>query len=153
MIDTKNLISFFISDSPQYHYILDGDPTPLMRPRMGSRGQYRTVYDAQHHIKLVKGIYLRNQHLDRPALVGALALTVVFYMPLRDSWSAKKRDAMRGKPHLIVPDFSNLLKFMEDISQDVKVIVNDCQIVAVLGAKIYTDDKPRTEFMFQEIRE
>ncbi len=42
------------------------------------------------------------------------AYRVVFEIAMPRSWPTEQREAMRGKPHLVRPDTSNLLKALED---------------------------------------
>lgn len=39
---------------------------------------------------------------------------VIFILPMPNSWSKKKKEAMIGKPHQQKPDIDNLLKFVMD---------------------------------------
>jgi Holliday junction resolvase RusA-like endonuclease len=48
---------------------------------------------------------------------------VVFFVPMPKSWSAKKREAMAGKPHQQTPDVDNYLKALLDA-----IHANDCRI-------------------------
>jgi Holliday junction resolvase RusA-like endonuclease len=57
---------------------------------------------------------------------------------------------MRGRLHVSKPDLSNLLKFMEDLAVDIRILKDDCLIAETTCRKVY-DDNPRTEFIFQEI--
>jgi Holliday junction resolvase RusA-like endonuclease len=41
-------------------------------------------------------------------------LEATFYMPMPDSWSKKKKEAMIDKPHQQTPDLDNLLKALQD---------------------------------------
>ena len=41
-------------------------------------------------------------------------LDIVFYLPMPDSWSKKKKREMNGKPHQQKPDVDNLLKGFTD---------------------------------------
>lgn len=146
MISSLVSQSSHIIDPRVHRYVIDGPPIPLMRPRIKGR----RCYDSQHHVKLIQGITLRNQANDRPSIVRAVSLTVTFYMQIPISWSEKRKAAMRGKPHVSTPDYSNLLKYVEDVCVDVKILRDDSLIYECMGRKIY-DDHPRTEFLFVEI--
>jgi Holliday junction resolvase RusA-like endonuclease len=41
-------------------------------------------------------------------------LEVVFFMPMPDSWSSKKKERMNGMPNKSRPDVDNCLKFLMD---------------------------------------
>lgn len=146
MTTLNKALSVDIIESCSFRYLLKGDPTPWMRAGVsGAR-----FYDQQRHIKLSTGFQLRDQHEARPAHLKALRLVAVFYMPMAQSWSSKKRDLMRGQYHFYTPDTSNLIKFIEDVSVEVGILRDDCLIASQIIDKIY-DDNPRTEFIFQEL--
>lgn len=146
MILSTKKESSSISDSRIHKYVIMGQPVPLMRPRIKGR----TCYDSQRHIKLIQGIGLRNQLDDKEPLVRAVSMTVTFYMTIPVSWSEKKKQAMIGRPHTSTPDYSNLLKYVEDVCVDVKILRDDALIYECIGRKVY-DENPRTEFLFVEI--
>ena len=52
---------------------------------------------------------------------------VVFVMPLRKSYSKKKKNTLRGQPHQIVPDTDNMLKALWDA-----VLKQDCRLYRLL---------------------
>lgn len=44
---------------------------------------------------------------------------LVFYIPMPESWSVKKKDLMNGKPHQVKPDIDNLVKaFLDSLLED-----------------------------------
>lgn len=133
------------SDGKVYSYVLPGNPVPLARPRF-SRGN---VWDSQSVVKLHAGQIIKDQHGDLPLLTGALHMDVTFFMPISSCASMKKRQRMRGAPHIYRPDFSNMLKFIEDVCQGI-VYGDDCIISSICGSKIY-DDTGRTEIILSEI--
>ena len=137
---------FSLKESPLYSYVLEGDPIPWMRARVRSK----IFYDGQKALKLMRGIPLRNQHGDNPPVKGAVALRVIFYMPMPKGWSEKKRLSMVGAPHYIRPDIDNLQKFLKDVAVDAEVLHDDCIIVEVSAAKVYAEHA-RTEFMIYEV--
>lgn len=61
-----------------------------------------------------------NKYFRYGADIRALGVTMpevprlVFTLPMPPSWSKKKKDLMRGKPHLSKPDCDNLLKGLQD---------------------------------------
>lgn len=127
-------------------YVLHGDPIPLARPR---HTQHH-VYNPQHHDQRRTKVELIALHDKKPFLQGPLGLEVNFYMPMPASWSAKKKEAMAGKLHMSKPDFSNLLKYIEDCGTGV-CYKDDALIASVTGKKIY-DYLPRTELFLTEIK-
>ena len=127
-------------------YILSGDPVPLARARHG-KGQ---TYNAQAPIQNRCKLDLMKQHNKQPLLKGPLHLEIHFYMPMRSSWAQVKKERLAGTPHIFKPDWSNLLKFVEDCGTGV-IYQDDCLIYSVTGTKVY-DWYPRTEFYLTEIK-
>ena len=125
-------------------YILQGDPTPLARARIGRS----RMWDPQKEMKLVHGIYLRNQHAGQPIFEEPLLLKVTFYMPIPPSRRKKIKDF---QPHHYKPDLSNLIKYLEDIGTGI-LYHDDCLIQACNAVKVYHHN-PRTEFELFTIRE
>jgi Holliday junction resolvase RusA-like endonuclease len=87
--------------------------------------------------------------LDYSPLEGAISFEANFYMPIPASWSEKKKQRMVGKPHISKPDWSNLLKFVEDCCTGI-LFKDDALIAKVSGIKVY-DFEPRTEIILLEI--
>lgn len=125
-------------------YIIIGDPVPLARPRF-CKGH---VFDSQKMNKMVASNSIMYQHKNRLHFTGPLHLQVTFFMAL-PRCSKKKQELLLGTFHKARPDFSNLLKFIEDVAQDV-LYDDDCIISSVCGSKIY-DRQPRTELILTEI--
>ena len=122
-------------------YVIKGDP--IAWARAGLHG--KRVYDTQKHQKLVAGITLRDQHQGRPMYQGPLSLDVTFYLKIPQ----RRNDNWDNKPHYSPPDFSNLLKFIEDIGTGL-LYEDDRLISHVSGKKVYGIE-PRTEFTIMEL--
>lgn len=77
-------------------------------------------------------------------LIGRLDLNfkaITFVLPMPKSWPKKKRDEMRGQPHVQKPDLSNLLKAIEDALYCKKNTGLDDETIHTLGElkKIWHD--------------
>jgi len=90
-------------------YIISGDPMPLARARYGKN----KIWDSQKQQKFAFGLQLNSQHEGRPLYSGPLHLDVTFFMSI-PQYKATKSTTMIGRPHIFVPDLSNLIKFIED---------------------------------------
>ena len=123
-------------------YIIMGKPTPLARARHANGH----VYDSQKHEKLRVGLHLENQHDDKPKYKGALHMEIIFYFEP----SNKKRDLLHGRPHIIKPDTSNLIKFYEDVGNGI-LYQDDCTIASITAKKLYDKGETRTEIIITEI--
>lgn len=78
---------------------------------------------------------------DKIALTKATTLTFRAYLPMPESWSAHKREAMRGEPCLGKPDLDNLQKSLADA-----LFANDECVYAGDQEKFWDDGSgPRME--------
>lgn len=95
--------------------------SPVAKPRM-------TVSDKWKHRAVVERYFAyRDRIRYESRLKGLEGLpdsidSIVFALPMPTSWSQKKKDLMRGKPHQQTPDLSNILKGLEDVWQEDKHI-------------------------------
>lgn len=126
-------------------YVVLGKPTPLHRPRLGEHG----VYDSQKTLKLKIGADLKAQHNKAPTLCGMLHLHLDFYMQLPKTKSHRNH-LIQQQYHVYKPDISNLIKFIEDICVDIRMIEDDCLIASISARKLYSAC-PRTEFYFETL--
>lgn len=100
---------------------------PVAKPRMTRRDKwaqrpavmrYRMFCD---HFRLVVRTLPETFH-------------VTFHLPMPASWSQKKRDSLRGKPHQQKPDVDNLLKAVADAAMK-----DDSGIWDVRATKVWSD--------------
>lgn len=125
------------------HYVIPGDPVPWKRPA----GKHHR-YDEQKQIKLLFGLHLKEQHTGKP-FEGPLHLHIVFHMPLSKKLTMQNALKWDGKFHHSRPDFSNLLKLLEDCGNGL-IFKDDSQIAKLSGDKVYSAH-PRTEFTIREL--
>lgn len=130
-------------------YVIMGDPVALARARHSRATGH--VYDSQRHIKLVWGIDLSRIHNEEPYFIGPLQMEVSFYLPIPTSYSANRKEKVRGQFHAIRPDLDNLIKFVCDVANKI-CYYDDCVISRVIMQKVYDDGQgPRTEFSLSEL--
>ena len=81
---------------------------PVAKPRMTRRDRW-----AQRPAVLA---YRAYADALRAHYAGPLPdeVVIVFTLPMPRSWSARKRDRMRGQPHRVKPDLDNLTKAVLD---------------------------------------
>jgi Holliday junction resolvase RusA-like endonuclease len=83
------------------------DITPVPKPRM-------VRSDTWKKRPVVLSYWAYKDELVLKAKVAKLKLgeevNVIFYLPMPDSWSKKKKEAMNDKPHQQTPDGDNLIK-------------------------------------------
>jgi Holliday junction resolvase RusA-like endonuclease len=130
----------------KHSYCIPGKPIPWQRPKVGRFGK---SYDPQKEVKEEVGWIIKHQHGRLPLFKGSLSLEIVFYMPIPESWSTVKKQKFNAHYHISRPDFSNMLKFYEDVCQGI-LYHDDCLIATVTGSKIY-DPEPRTVITIKEI--
>ena len=137
-----------------------GDPIPLQRTRLRSSsyaGQGHKVYDPQKDLKTIIGIQLKSRikrNCDYSSLDGHLSLNLLFYFEIPRSWSLKKKEKVAAKRKSSRPDLSNLIKFYEDVMQDIGLFEDDAQIVAISAEKFYDDGQgARVVITLKEVNE
>jgi len=125
-----------------------GNPIPLKRHRT-----YNNVsYDSQKKLKEQIGWLIKNQ--VNSYLIGNLFLDIVFYFEIPSSWSRCKKEKVAAKRKGSRPDLSNLIKFYEDVMQDVGLYKDDSQIVDISSKKLYDDGQgARVEITLKEVNE
>ena len=101
---------------------------PQPKPRITHRGRFsdraKRYYKYAENLRSLMG---KNELPD--------AFRVTFYLPMAKWWSKKKRDERRGTPHQQTPDYSNLLKALEDALHP-----NDKRIWKVDGQSLWADE-------------
>ena len=132
---------------------ISGDPIPLQRPKLGRNG----TYDPQKDLKYQTGIQLKTQvnfNYDYSSLDGDLSLDITFYFEIPKSWSLKKKEKVVGKRKSSRPDLSNLIKYYEDVMQDIDLFNDDSQIVEITARKLYDDGQgARVVLTLKEVNE
>lgn len=120
-----------------------GAPIPAARPRVCRYGtfnpkakeQIKTGIEikAQANIKKITGLPLEDP----------ISLHVRFYMPIPKSYSKKKKDLLKGQPHIRRPDADNLLIFLMNSMNGI-IFKDDSQVYDLTVTKNYSEN-PRTE--------
>lgn len=62
------------------------------------------------------------------------AARVVFFIPMPESWSKKKRAAMLGEPHRQKPDLDNLIKALGDALHE-----DDSHVAEIHARKVWAE--------------
>ncbi len=118
-------------------FIIPGSPIPWARAgRRGTR-----YYDTQKDQKDRYAYLLADQLFKRgnqPMYEGPLELDVSFYFSSTSSSLRKEYNVEDDMPHFFKPDLSNLIKFIEDASQNI-LFKDDCAISRIVANKLYSD--------------
>ncbi|MED1942075.1 RusA family crossover junction endodeoxyribonuclease [Cytobacillus firmus] len=123
---------------------------PMGAVRMTGRGKFikpnaQRYLHYKNHIKW----HTKKQLKGRKVLSGALAVEILFIMPIPGSWSKKKRDASVGEWHVKKPDTDNLVKGVFDSLN--KIAWNDDnQVAKVTACKLY-GESPGIEIIIREL--
>jgi len=120
-----------------------GDPIPLARPRFyASKGlSSRThVYDAQKKAKTTSIAEIQRQfelHHSPNCVLDGVALRLDVRFTLATPKSQKMQySKLHGKPHIIRPDTSNMIKYIEDVCSGL-IYRDDALISKILAYKRY----------------
>src|SRR5580692_9444004 len=124
-------------------YIIEGNPIPSPRLRMGNTRMWET----QRQNKWEYSGKLRLQHNDEPLFKGPLILDINFYFSPPKT-SPKREEQLKGSYHTIKPDLNNLVKFIEDTA--LGVLFSDDYTIAEIKSKKLYDKTPRTEIIITE---
>ncbi len=118
------------------------DITPVGKPRMTQSDQWKTNPNHPDPRKAQRPAVTQWFAFQR--ILQALAynarykitdrIDVVFFLPMPDSWSKKKKREMLGKPHQSKPDADNLMKAFKD-----SLAINDEQIWDERSRKFWGD--------------
>lgn len=127
-------------------FVIDGEPIPWARPGQGRWGRY----DTQKGVKFAIGCIINQQWGNHKPLTGFVLLTSIFYVPIPESYSNKKREVLHHTPSLKKPDTDNLDKLYRDILTDVGIWKDDAQVCCSIGAKIYSK-QPQVILKVREI--
>lgn len=132
----------------KHTYILQGPPIPLLRNRISYLA--RRSYDSQKELKRYMAIELAHQHGNLPLFKGPLKFSVIYYMPLPESWSHKKINLYDGRMHTSRPDTDNLIKMNLDVAQS--ILFDDDSLICIIEATKIYDANARTEFTLEELK-
>ena len=68
-----------IRSPSKFNYVLQGDPIPLARIRIGNH----RCWDPQKELKLISSLTIKYQHGDFPKFHGPLHMDMIFYFQLK----------------------------------------------------------------------
>jgi Holliday junction resolvase RusA-like endonuclease len=87
------------------------DIVPVPKPRMVKSDSWKKRPIVLSYWAYKKELVLRAK-LAKLKLEEEL--NIVFYIPMPETWSKKKKEAMNDKPHKQTPDLDNLIKSAQD---------------------------------------
>lgn len=120
---------------------------PVAWARAGKSGRFSYTPAPQRHYGEIVRFAASEAMRGAPPAEGALALTIVFRLPIPASWSQRKRAAAAtgGIRPAKKPDWDNAGKIISDALNGI-VYVDDAQIVEARISKFY-DISPRVDVL------
>lgn len=110
----------FVLDRTRKFYLFD--IIPCAKPRMTQRDKFYT--DPNHkdpkkrqRLPVTKYLEFKARFQEQAAKMNyelGDTLEAVYFIPMPDSWSAKKKERMNGLPHKQTPDTDNITKAVKD---------------------------------------
>lgn len=115
---------------------------PMGAPRMTRQDRFmgRDVVNRYRDY----GVEIRKQ-AEKQEFELEPVLRFVFHLPMPASWSMKKKEKMKIKPHQQKPDIDNLVKGFMD-AYCYKTGKDDAHVYSVEAVKLWSED-PRIEVM------
>jgi len=87
------------------------DINPVPKPRMVRSDSWKKRPIVLKYWAFKKELVLKA---NKAKLKLGEELNIIFYLPMPDSWSKKKKELMNDKPHQQTPDLDNLTKSAQD---------------------------------------
>lgn len=134
----------------KYTFTIQGTPIPQHRPRFTTIGGYGRAYSAKSDVefrKIIQSAFFKAKerfavthgsspfpfHKDTP-----LDVELVFFLPIPDSYSQKKRELALNRefPHVKKPDVDNLIKGIFDGLKG-HAWNDDSQVMSVTAEKFF----------------
>jgi len=110
----------YVVDNTREYYLFD--VIPIGAPRMTQSDRWKT--DPNHsdpnrrqRKTVTQYWYSKNRLIEQCEKMGfklGKYFEAVYFIPMPDSWSEKKKDKMNGFPHESTPDSDNVTKFFKD---------------------------------------
>lgn len=121
-------------------------PMPSPRPRFRNAGKFVQTYMPTSYTKHKEFI---QKQMPKLMTDRSLKITLLFEIPMAQSWSNKKKLQLLKQPHTAKPDIDNLLKTVLDAANG-HVWIDDGQVFELHTKKIYSDT-PKIKIKLEEI--
>lgn len=123
----------------QHLYTIPGDPISYAQAHFGP---YH-IYDNQKNIKLIAGIYLAQQHDDKPLFNAPIRLDIAFF------FQVPKRLIINSLWYTHPPTVCNLTRFYTDIGKG--ILFTDERIIVELHATKRYAAQPYTQLLITRL--
>ncbi|TDM39865.1 RusA family crossover junction endodeoxyribonuclease [Macrococcoides goetzii] len=121
-------------------------PMPSPRPRFRNAGKFVQTYMPTSYTKHKEFI---QKQMPKLMTDKSLKITLLFELPMAQSWSNKKKSQLLKQPHTAKPDIDNLLKTVLDAANG-HVWIDDGQVFELHTKKIYSDT-PKIKIKLEEL--
>lgn len=121
-------------------------PMPSPRPRFRNAGKFVQTYMPKSYTKHKEFI---QKQMPKLMTDKSLKITLLFEIPMAQSWSNKKKLQLLKQPHTAKPDIDNLLKTVLDAANG-HVWIDDGQVFELHTKKIYSDT-PKIKIKLEEL--
>lgn len=121
-------------------------PMPSPRPRFRNAGKFVQTYMPTSYTKHKEFI---QKQMPKLMTDKSLKITLLFEIPMAQSWSNKKKLQLLKKPHTAKPDIDNLLKTVLDAANG-HVWIDDGQVFELHTKKIYSET-PKIKIKLEEL--
>lgn len=121
-------------------------PMPSPRPRFRNAGKFVQTYMPTSYTKHKDFI---QKQMPKLMTDKSLKITLLFEIPMANSWSNKKKLQLLKRPHTAKPDIDNLLKTVLDAANGY-VWIDDGQVFELHTKKIYSDT-PKIKIKLEEL--
>lgn len=98
-----------MASTPKISYEFELDPVP--KPRMTRRDKWDKRPCVVRYWSYCNNLQAEAQKQN---YTPSKTLSLIFVIPMPNSWSKRKREAHDGKPHTQTPDLDNLIKAFKD---------------------------------------
>jgi len=128
-------------------YVLKFTPIQLDRSRFSDH----SVYDDIKHIRTSRGIWLQNQHDDKPVFKGNLRIVADFYF-LNSVIPYENRYKINPVDYTFKIKNSLLIESVKNLCIDFDIICKNAIIVSTYSEKHFEKGIPRTEFTIIQLK-
>jgi len=121
---------------------IPGKPIAKKRPKFFRRGGFVGAYNAQ---ETEEGRFMQFLNMAKPEgwqpILGPVILEIQFMMPIPESTSKKKKQAMAlmVTKHTKKPDVDNCVKFVKDCANGI-LWRDDSQVFSLHAVKFYSEN-------------
>lgn len=119
---------------PGQRFWIEGSPISKKRPRFSSGKVYNPTFARDQKDRMI----LKMQYRGLKPIESPVSVSMTFHLPIPQSASKRKKNAILGDFCVGSMDLDNLVKQYLDIMNQI-IIKDDRQVINLLAKKIYSD--------------